>query len=298
MGQITAGDIKSLRERTGAGMMDCKKALVETNGDINAAIDYLRKKGLSAVAKKAGRIAAEGLVVASSTGHGGAILEVNSETDFVAKNKEFQDFVNHLLEIILTSDVSDVEALMKQPYDGKRTVSETLTEMVARIGENISIRRFEKVGVTDGIVAAYVHAGGKIAVVVGIDTRKPEQMASVGRDIAMHVAASNPQYISREDVPAQDLEREKSVLRERALASGKPEKIIERIVTGQLNKYYIENCLLEQPFVKDPDQSVSQLLSATDPDATISVMCRYQLGEGIEKRKSDFAAEVSAQIHG
>ncbi|MFQ5355415.1 MAG: translation elongation factor Ts [Mariprofundaceae bacterium] len=299
MAQITAANVKALRERTGAGMMDCKKALAAADGDINAAIDNLRKKGLSAMANKSGRVAAEGMVAAEVTGNTGVILEVNSETDFVAKNKEFQEFVNNLLELIIKSDCNTIEALMDEKFDEQgQAVSLVLTKLIAKIGEKITVRRFEKVHIENGVVATYVHAGGKIASMVSVDTLIPAPVEAISKDIAMHVAASNPLFINREDVSSDALEREKNVLTERAAASGKPENIIERIVTGQLNKYYAENCLVEQPFVKDSDQTVSQLLASADTEARVSAIYRYQLGEGIEKKESDFAAEVSAQIHG
>ncbi len=299
MAQITAANVKALRERSGAGMMDCKKALTAVDGDIDAAIDHLRKKGLSAMANKAGRVAAEGMVAAEVSDDTGVILEVNSETDFVAKNNEFQRFVNNILELIVKSDCNSVEALMEEPFDEQgQTVSLVLTKLIAKIGEKITIRRFEKIHTEDSVVASYVHAGGKIASMVGVHTLVPDTVDTISKDIAMHVAASNPLCINREGVSSDALEREKNVLTERAAASGKPDNIIERIVTGQLNKFYAENCLVEQPFVKDSDQTVSQLLTSVDPKARVTAMYRYQLGEGIEKNESDFAAEVSAQIHG
>ncbi len=298
MANITAGNIKSLRERTGAGMMDCKRALVETDGEMDVAIDYLRKKGLSARAKKAGRITAEGMVTASVSDSVGVILEVNTETDFVAKNSEFKGFVQRLTELISAVRPVGISALMDLPIDEGRTVSEALSEMVSRIGENITIRRFESIQVDDGVIGAYIHAGGRIATLVGIDTGRQDQATAMARDIAMHAAAANPQYIYRGDVPASVVDHEKSLLRERAVASGKPEAVIERIISGQLNKFFSENCLVEQPFIKNPDQLISDLLKSVDSEAKVTAMYRYQLGEGIEKRNADFAAEVAAQIHG
>jgi len=298
MANITAGIIKSLRERTGAGMMDCKRALVETDGEMDAAIDSLRKKGLSSQAKKAGRIAAEGMVTAFVSDGAGVILEVNTETDFVSRNNEFKGFVHRLTELISAARPAGISALMDLPIGEGRTVSEALSEMISRIGENITIRRFESIQTDDGVIGAYVHAGGRIATLVGIDAGRQDRAMIMARDIAMHAAAANPQYIRREDVPASVVDHEKRLLRERAAASGKPEAVIERIISGQLNKFFSEHCLLEQPFVKNPDQLISDLLKSVDSEAKVTAMYRYQLGEGIEKRNADFAAEVAAQIHG
>jgi len=294
MTNITAGGIKELRERTGAGMMDCKKALVETAGDLEAAIDVLRKKGLSALAKKSGRVAAEGVVAAAVIDGIGVILEVNTETDFVAKNEEFRSFVDRLIALISSARPASTTELMALPFIEEQTVAAALSGLVSKIGENISIRRFESVSGDNGVIGTYVHAGGKIAALVGVSAGEEAQ----ARDIAMHVAAANPQFIRRDEVPTPVVDHEKDVLRDRAAASGKPEAVIERIITGQLNKFFSESCLLEQHFVKDPDQLISGLLKAADPDATVVAMHRYQLGEGIEKKSSDFAAEVAAQIHG
>lgn len=291
MSQITAADVKKLREMTGAGMMDCKKALAETQGDMDAAVDVLRKKGLSAASKKAGRVAAEGLVAARSEGDYGVLLEVNSETDFVSKNEKFKSFVNALVELILTHKPADLDALKSLQFDSEQTVEQALSQLIATIGENLQIRRFECIEVKGGKVASYVHGAGKIGVLVGIEGDCPDELA---RGIAMHVAAANPAYISREDVPASVIEREKAVLAERAAASGKPANIIEKIVAGQLNKFFSEICLLEQDFVMDTDRKVGKVLG----DARVVAMARYQLGEGIEKKQDDFAAEVAAQVKG
>jgi len=295
MSQISAADVKKLREMSGAGMMDCKKALAETNGDLDAAVDYLRKKGLSAASKKAGRVAAEGIVVALTEGSAGVLLEVNAETDFVSKNDQFVSFVNAVAKLILDKAPADVEALKALPFDGEHNVEQALAQRIATIGENMSIRRFERFAVDGGSVAAYVHGNGKIGVLLGV---KGNNVADVARNIAMHVAAANPQAIRREDVPADAVEREKAVLSERAAASGKPANIIEKIVEGQLNKFYSDICLLEQDFVMDPDLKVSKALANADASASITDMARYQLGEGIEKEESDFAAEVAAQVQG
>lgn len=288
MSQITAADVKKLREMTGAGMMDCKKALSETQGDMDAAVDYLRKKGLSAASKKAGRVASEGIVATLTEGGKGVVVEVNAETDFVSKNEKFIDFVNAIAKIILDNNPADVEALKALPFDDELNVEQALSQLIATIGENMSIRRFKRIEV-DGTAAAYVHGAGKIGVLLGFEGDIDPALA---RNIAMHVAAANPAYISREDVDAEAVERERSVLTERALASGKPEAIVEKIVSGQMNKFYSEVCLLEQDFVMDTDQKVGKVIG----DAKIVSMTRFQLGEGIEKEESDFAAEVAAQV--
>ena len=295
---FTAADVKKLREISGAGMMDCKKALDETNGDIDAAVDFLRKKGLSAAAKKAGRVAAEGMVLAMTAGDSGVVIEVNSETDFVSKNENFQRFVKELAELIDRQNPVDIEALKTLEFQPGQTVEQALSQLIATIGENMSIRRFVRQHVPGGAVAAYVHGAGKIGVLVGVSGGNSDALKQTARNIAMHVAASNPLYISRSDVPADAVEREKAVLSDRAANSGKPANIIEKIVEGQLNKFYAEVCLLEQGFVMDPDVTVGKALAAVQPDATVVSMTRFQLGEGIEKQESDFAAEVAAQLHG
>ncbi len=291
MSQITAADVKKLREISGAGMMDCKKALAETGGDLDAAVDFLRKKGLAAASKKAGRVAAEGIVLAKSTGQAGVVVEVNSETDFVSKNEQFKGFVDAVADIILQHRPADVDALKALPFDDERTVEQALAQLIATIGENMTIRRFQYAEVGEGQVAAYIHGAGKIGVLVAIEGAVDADLA---RGVAMHVAAANPQFIRREDVDASVVDREKAVLTERAVASGKPEAIVEKIVAGQLNKFYSEICLLEQAFVMDTDQTVGKALG----DATVVAMSRFALGEGIEKKEEDFAAEVAAQIKG
>ena len=295
---FTAADVKRLRELSGAGMMDCKKALDETGGNLDAAVDYLRKKGLSAAAKKSGRVAAEGMVLAVASGDTGVVLEVNAETDFVSKNEKFQDFVKNLAELIASKNPADVEALKALEFVPGQTVEQALSQLIATIGENMSIRRFERQQVPGGVISAYVHGGGKIGVLVGVSGGDSDALKDMARNIAMHVAAANPQYIARADVSAESVEREKAVLSERAAASGKPANIIEKIVEGQLNKFYADICLLEQGFVMDPDVTVGKALSAVQANATVASMARFQLGEGIEKQESDFAAEVAAQLHG
>jgi len=296
MAQITAADVKKLREMTGAGMMDCKKALSETAGDMDGAVDFLRKKGLSAASKKAGRVAAEGMVVALADGGTGVLIEVNAETDFSSKNDIFTTFAKELGELALREKPADLEALKALDMEGS-SVQDTLTRLISTIGENMDIRRYELAQV-DGLVSAYVHGGGKIGVLVGLKGSADDALADLGRGIAMHIAAVNPQYISREQVPAEAVERERTVLSERAAASGKPENIIEKIVSGQLNKFYSDVCLLEQDYVMDTDQKVGKAVQAAQSGAELLVMTRFQLGDGIEKEESDFAAEVAAQING
>lgn len=291
MAQITAALVKELRERTGAGMMDCKKALTQVDGDMDKAIDFLREKGLAAAAKKAGRIAAEGVVGSYVTEDGkvGVIVEVNCETDFVAKTDNFKALVEKIAAHIAATNPADVEALLASELEGA-TVEAMVTAAVASIGEKISVRRFARYEVAEGLVAAYIHGGGKIGVLVELTAGTAE----LGKDIAMHVAAANPSYLNRTQVPAAELEHEKEVLAEQAKNEGKPEKIIEKMVLGRINKYYKEVCLVDQDFVKDPDQTIAKLLKANDAD--VVEFARFQLGEGIEKKQEDFAAEVMSQI--
>ena len=291
MAEITAALVKELRERTGAGMMDCKKALSATDGDLEKAIDFLREKGLAAAAKKAGRIAAEGVVgsFVSADGKIGAIVEVNCETDFVAKTDNFKALVEKIAAHIVATKPADVEALLASELDGQ-TVEALVTASVAKIGEKISVRRFALYEAPEGVVAAYIHGGGKIGVIVELKGGNAE----LGKDVAMHVAAANPSYLERSQVPAAELEHEKEVLSEQAKNEGKPEKIIEKMVMGRINKYYKEVCLVDQEFVKDPDQTVGKLVKAAG--AEVLAFSRFQLGEGIEKKQEDFAAEVMSQI--
>ncbi|MDQ6962203.1 MAG: translation elongation factor Ts [Mariprofundaceae bacterium] len=295
---ITAKDVKKLRDLSGAGMMDCKKALTQTDGDLNAAVDFLRKKGLGAAEKKSGRIAAEGVVLATAQGNTGLLLEVNAETDFVSKNDAFTKFVTDLAAFIIKEKPADIDILKTLSFSEGLNVAEALSQLIANIGENISIRRFQLVSVEAGSVGAYIHGAGKIGVLVGISGIESDEASSTARDIAMHVAAVNPDYTRDSDVPVPAVERERTVLSERAAASGKPEKIIARIVDGQLKKFFAESCLLNQDFVKDADRTVGQVVSALGEACDISDMVRFQLGEGIEKAENDFAAEVAAQVNG
>lgn len=291
MAQITAAIVKELRERTGAGMMDCKKALVATEGDMEKAIDFLREKGLSQAAKKAGRVAAEGAVVAHVTEDGkvGAIVEVNCETDFVGQNENFQALAKSIAALIVETNPADVETLLASELDGK-AVKDVVTEAIAKIGENISVRRFVRFESAEGKVYSYIHAGGKIGVLVDMKGGDLE----LGKDIAMQVAAANPQYLDRAEVPASELEHEKDILTEQARNEGKPEKIIEKMVLGRINKYYKDVCLVDQEFIKDGDLTISKLLKSKN--AEVARFARFQLGEGIEKKQENFAEEVAAFI--
>jgi len=299
---ITANQVKELRTQTGAGMMDCKKALQETGGDLAKAVDFLREKGLAAAAKKAGRIAAEGAVVAaqSSDGTTGCIVEVNSETDLVAKNDLFRTFAAAVAEHILAHNPADVTALLAQPMADGRPVADHVTEQITTIGENLAIRRFARYGGTGKVAATYIHMQGKIGVLVEMEGAGAARAVEVGRDIAMHIAASNPLALSRADVPAAEVEHERQIYTVQARESGKPEKVIDKMVTGRLEKFFAASCLLEQPFVKDPDLTVHQLLAARAKELggpiVITRFTRFALGEGLEKRHEDFASEVAAQL--
>lgn len=299
MAEITAALVKELREVSGAGMMDCKKALVENNGDLEASVDWLRKKGLAAAAKKSGRVAAEGLVGAIAEGKEGALVEVNCETDFVARNEQFQGFVGAVTKLALGAG-GDVEALKTRQMPGENLpVAEKLTQLVATIGENMLLRRAAKVSVSDGVVVAYMHNAivpnlGKIGVLVGIEsTGDKAKLAALGKQIAMHVAASNPQALTVEAVDPAALERERAVLAEQAKASGKPAEIIGKMVEGRLRKYYEEVVLLEQAFVMDPDSRVKQIVekAAKELGAPVAIVgfVRMALGEGIDKEQKDAA---------
>ncbi len=291
MAQITAAIVKELRERTGAGMMDCKKALVATEGDMEKAIDFLREKGLSQAAKKAGRVAAEGAVVAYVTedGNTGAIVEVNCETDFVGKNENFQALAKSIAELIVKTNPADVDALLASEMEGK-TVKDVVTEAIAKIGENISVRRFVRYESAEGKVYSYIHGGGKIGVLVDMKGGDAE----LGKDIAMQVAAANPQFLNRNEVPDSELEHEKDILTEQARNEGKPENIIAKMVMGRINKYYKEVCLVDQEFIRDGDLTISKLLKSKNAD--VARFARFQLGEGIEKKQENFADEVAAFI--
>ena len=289
MAQITAALVKELREITGAGMMDCKKALVETEGDKDKAIDWLREKGIAKAAKKAGRIASEGVVAAAfcEKCNTACIVEINSETDFVAKNDNFKALVKKIAEHIVATKPADIDTLNASELDGK-TVAEVMTEAVASIGEKLSLRRFECYTSEAGKLATYIHMGGKIGVLVELDGGDE----AMGKDIAMQIAAAKPTAIDRSGVDASALEHEKEVLRKQALEEGKPEKIVERMVEGRINKFYKEVCLVEQEFVKDSDKTIADVLGGVK----VLRFARFEMGEGLEKKNEDFAAEVAAQI--
>ncbi len=305
MAEITAATVKELRERTGAGMMDCKKALAENNGDMEASVDWLRAKGLSAAAKKAGRTAAEGLVGVAVEGSRGAVVEVNSETDFVAKNEKFQDFVKNVAELALQTG-GNVENLLAAGYPGGGTVEEALTNNIATIGENQSLRRSAVLQVQQGVVVPYVHNAvepnsplGKIGVLVALESSAPaDTLNSIGRQIAMHIAAANPLALNGDELDPELIDRERGVAMEKAKESGKPQNIAEKMVEGSLAKFRKENALLSQLFVMDNKTPVADVVAAAGKDAgaeiTISAFVRYGLGEGIEKKQDDFAAEVAA----
>ena len=303
MAEITAAMVKELRERTGAGMMDCKKALAETNGDMEAAIDWLRAKGLSAAAKKAGRTASEGLVGVAVAGNRGALVEVNSETDFVAKNEIFQQFVGNVAGLVLEHG-TDVETLGAAQYPEGGTVAEKLTENIAKIGENQSLRRAEILEVGQGAVVSYVHNQvapglGRIGVLVALESAAPaETLTELGKQIAQHVAAAHPLALSTEELPAELVERERAIAIEKAKESGKPDNIIEKMVEGGLAKFRKEHALLTQLFVRDNKTPVAEVVAAVATDAGTGIaltgFVRFQLGEGIEKKVDDFAAEVAA----
>lgn len=297
---ISAATVKELRERTGAGMMDCKKALTETNGDMEAAIDYLREKGLSQAAKKSGRVAAEGIVGLgfSADGKQGAIVEVNSETDFVAKNEEFVNMVDSFVQVILANDFTTTEELLEGKL-GEGTVRDELTAKIAKIGENMTVRRFAKYAAPGTVTAGYVHGGGKIGVLVEFATEAAdiETVKTMGRDVAMQVASMNPQFVDENEVDPAYLEREKKILVQQALNEGKPADIVEKMVVGRLKKELKETCLLEQKFVKDGDITVAdyvkQIAKAVGADVQVKAFVRYEVGEGIEKQVDDLAAEVA-----
>ena len=303
---VTAQMVKSLREKTGAGMMDCKKALGETEGDIEVAVDWLRKKGLSAAAKKAGRVAAEGVVAVATGGNSGAMVEVNSETDFVSRNGDFQDFAATLASMSLETG-DDLEGLKAKPYpQTDRTVEEQLTHNIATIGENMSLRRAVRLDVEGGLVVPYMHNAvvpgiGKIGVLVGLkSTAGAATLEALGKQLAMHVAATAPKSLSIADLDATEVEREKAILVDQAKASGRPPEIIEKMVTGRLQKFYQEVVLLEQTFVIDNETKVAKVIENAAKEAGTAIEMvgfkRFTLGEGIEREDKDFAAEVAAQL--
>ena len=290
---VTASLVKELREKTGAGMMDCKKVLTETDGDLEKATELLRERGIAKAAKKSGRIAAEGVVEAyvSEDGKVGAVVEVNSETDFVAKNEEFKQFVMDVAKQIVKNNPKSVEDLLAEPsisVEGK-TVNEVLIDKIAKIGENMTVRRFARFETTNGLIEKYIHGDGKIAVLVNMENGNKD----LAKDICMQIAAARPEYVSREQVPAERLEKEKEILKAQTMNEGKPEAIAEKIVQGRIGKFFSEICLVDQAFVKDPNKKVSQVLK--ENDAEVVEFARFEKGEGIEKKEENFAEEVMKQ---
>ncbi|HUE78570.1 MAG TPA: translation elongation factor Ts [Sphingomicrobium sp.] len=303
MAEITAAAVKELRERTGAGMMDCKKALAEANGDMEAAVDWLRAKGLAAAANKAGRTAAEGLVGVTVEGTSGAVVEVNSETDFVAKNEQFQNFVREVARLALASG-GDVDQLADSQFPGGGTVAEALTNNIATIGENQSLRRAELLEVSEGVVVSYVHNSvtpglGKIGVLVALESNAPgDILQPLGKQLAMHIAAANPLALDAASLSPALIERERGIAMEKAKESGKPAAIVEKMVEGSIGKFRKDNALLSQLFVIDNKTPVAEVVAAAAKEAGTGIelkgFVRFQLGEGIERKESDFAAEVAA----
>ncbi|NLY49120.1 MAG: elongation factor Ts [Clostridiales bacterium] len=308
--EVTAGMVKELREMTGAGMMDCKKALAETNGDMDKAIEYLREKGLAAAEKKAGRIAAEGIVdtVVSEDGKIAAIVEVNSETDFVAKNEKFREFVAAVAAQAAKTSAANIDEFLAEKWelDPTKTVKEQLSTMISIIGENMNIRRFEKVTAENGFVASYIHGGGRIGILVEVETSAVnDEVKEAAKNVAMQIAAMHPKYVKREDVPDDVIEYEKGIIKAQIqndpANAKKPENIIEKMIDGRLNKELKEFCLLDQVYVKDGDMTVGGYLDSVAKKVgapiTIKRFIRYETGEGIEKKKEDFAAEVAKQMN-
>ncbi|KAA1036961.1 translation elongation factor Ts [Macrococcus equipercicus] len=291
---ISAQLVKQLRERTGAGMMDCKKALTETNGDIDAAVDYLREKGIAKAAKKADRIAAEGTTYVASNGNDAVLLELNSETDFVARNEGFQALVKEMADHILAVKPADVDELLTSEMAEGKTVENKINEAISTIGEKLTLRRFVLATKTDAdAFGEYLHMGGRIGVLAVVENTTD---AAAAKDVAMHIAALNPKFVSREQVSAEELEHEKEILKQQALNEGKPENIVEKMVEGRLRKYLEEICAVDQPFVKNPDQTVAEFLKSKG--GTLKSFVRFEVGEGIEKRSDNFADEVMGQIKG
>jgi elongation factor Ts len=308
MATITAALVKELRDKTGAGMMDCKQALTETGGDTEAAVDWLRTKGLAKAAKKAGRVAAEGLVGVAVDGTNGAVVEINSETDFVARHEKFQEMVSKIADLALGAE-GDTEKLASMTFPGSdKNVGDYITDMVGTIGENMSLRRTAMASVSNGVVASYVHNAatqglGKIGVIVGLESEgSADQLNAIGKQVAMHIAASSPLAVTTEDLDPAVVERERAVLVEQARESGKPEDIIEKMVDGRIRKFYEEVVLLSQTFVIDGENTVEKALKAAEGDigapVAVTGFVRFELGEGIEKEEDDFAAEVAAAASG
>jgi len=302
---ITAQVVKELRERTGAGMMDCKKALSETNGDLEKAIEVLREKGLAAAAKKAGRIAAEGMIATyiSEDKKNGAVIELNCETDFVAANEDFVSLANNVAKQAASTNAATVEELVEEKYiaDQSVTIKEAITNLIAKLGENMNLRRFKKLSVPSGAVQSYIHGGGRIGVLVELTCEKDSDvLLEVAKDVAMQVAAANPLFLDRTQVNNDTLEKEKEIFRVQALNEGKPEKIVDKMVEGRIQKYYKENCLVEQVWVRNPDYTITKYLAEKSKEVgatiTVSNFVRFERGEGIEKKEENFAEEVQKQM--
>ncbi|MGY4689849.1 translation elongation factor Ts [Salibacterium sp. K-3] len=288
---ITAGMVKELREQTGAGMMDCKKALTETDGSMEEAVNYLREKGISKAQKKADRVAAEGLTYVTSSGDKAVIVEVNAETDFVAKNEHFQNMVKSTADFLLENEPSDVESALASEVEEGTTLEGYINDQIAKIGEKISLRRFQVLHKDDNAAfGEYLHMGGSIGVLLLVEGTTDH---TVAKDLAMHVAAVKPSYVSRDEVPSEETEQEREVLKQQALNEGKPENIVEKMVEGRLNKYFEQICLLDQEYVKDTDQTVEQFVK--DKGISVKTFIRYEVGEGIEKKEDNFAEEVMSQ---
>jgi translation elongation factor Ts len=303
MANISAQLVKELREMTGAKMMDCKKALVETEGNIEKAVEFLREKGLADAAKKSGRVAAEGVVKTyiSDDKKIGTVLEFNCETDFVALNEEFVAFADKLAKMVAETSVATVEELLNEKFDGDATTSESLKALIAKLGENMSVRRFTKFSVEKGIVKSYIHGGGRIGVLVEVACEKDsEVLDEVAKEVCMQIAAANPLFLSKDDVDTESMEKEKEIYRVQALNEGKPENIVEKMVIGRIQKYFKEVCLLEQLWVKDGDKSINKFLEEKSKEVgspiTVTRFVRYERGEGIEVEKVDFAEEVARQM--
>jgi len=303
MANITAQLVKELREMTGAKMMDCKKALVETDGNIEKAIEFLREKGLADAAKKSGRVAAEGIVKTyiSEDKKNGSVLEFNCETDFVAANEEFVAFAEKLAEMVVETSASTVEELLNEKFDGEATVSDSLKALIAKLGENMTVRRFTKFSVENGIVKSYIHGGGRIGVLVEVTCDKDsEVLDEVAKEVCMQIAAANPLFLGKDDVDTESLDKEKEIYRVQALNEGKPENIVEKMVVGRIQKYFKEVCLLEQQWVKDSDKSITKFIEEKSKEVgspiKVTRFVRYERGEGIEVEKVDFAEEVARQI--
>jgi elongation factor Ts len=305
MAEITASMVKELREVSGAGMMDCKKALAACDGDMQKSIDFLREKGLAQAAKKSDRIAAEGLTAMAITADGrkGSVVEVNSETDFVAKNEEFKEFVDNAAKIVCNSNIKDIEELKAAKYlDQAETVQDVLTAKIAKIGENMNLRRFETIEVSSGAVLGYVHGAGKISVIVGLESEASfADLEELGKDLAMQVAAMNPKYITKDDVDPEYIAHEREVLMAQALNEGKPQNIVEKMVEGRLQKELKEVCLVEQVFIKDSDLSIKKLIENISKklgkSIKVAAVKRFEVGDGIEKKSENFAEEVAKQMN-